>query len=80
MSLTCIHSQLCTDTPILPFCSVFISAITQIQKSGVILGQNCVRLSEAAHADLFFSKICFIKSTVNMLWDIGVTQIKGALL
>ena len=31
----------------------------------VILGQNCVRLSDAALDDLFFSKICFIKSSVN---------------
>ena len=35
--------------------------------TGVILDQTCVRLSEAALDHLFFSKIYFIKSSVNML-------------
>ena len=34
---------------------------------GVILGQNCIRLSDTALNDLFFSKICFIKSSINIL-------------
>ena len=33
----------------------------------VILGQNCVWLLDTALNDLFFSKICFIKNSVNML-------------
>ena len=36
--------------------------------SEIIVVQNCVRLSNAAFNDLFFfSKICFIKSSLNML-------------
>ena len=34
----------------------------------VILGQNCVQLLDAILDDLFFSKICFIKSSVDMMW------------
>ena len=34
---------------------------------GVILGKNCIRLSDAALYDLIFSKIYFIKNSVNML-------------
>ena len=33
----------------------------------VILDQNCARFSDDALNDLFFSNICFIKSSVNML-------------
>ena len=36
--------------------------------SGGILGQNYVCHSNAAFSDLSFSKVCFIKSSVNMLW------------
>ena len=36
--------------------------------AGVILGQFCIWISDAALDDLFFfSKICFIKSSVNIL-------------
>ena len=35
--------------------------------SEIIPGQNSVRLSDAALDYLFFSKICFIKSSLNML-------------
>ena len=42
-------------------------ALPGLVYSEVILGQNCVRLSDAALDDLFFSKTCFIKSSVNML-------------
>ena len=34
---------------------------------GLIVLQNCVRLLYTVLDDLFFSKICFIKSSVNML-------------
>ena len=46
----------------------------------VILGQHYVRLSDAALNNSFFSKICFIKSSSNMLLNIGVVQIWGAFL
>ena len=50
------------------------------EKSGVIVGQKCIQLLGTALDDLF-SKICFIKSSVNMLrTNLGVAQITGALL
>ena len=33
--------------------------------SGIIVGHNCVQLSDAALDDLFLSKICFMKSSVK---------------
>ena len=36
--------------------------------TGVVVGQKYVRLWEAALDNLFLSKICFIKSIVNILW------------
>ena len=44
-----------------------LELVTFLQLSGVILGQNCVGLSDAALDDLFLSRICFIKSRVPML-------------
>ena len=47
---------------------------------GDILGQNCVRLSDAALDDLLFSKICFIKISGKFLcMNIGVAQVRSAL-
>ena len=40
-----------------------------VYNSGVILGLNCIWLSDAALADLFFLTICFIKSSLNMQWS-----------
>lgn len=36
--------------------------------NGVVVGQKYVRLWEAALDNLFLSKICLIKSIVNILW------------
>ena len=52
---------------ILKLTKILLQQSEKEELSGVILGKNCVRLSEAAPDDLFFSKICFIKSSVNVL-------------
>ena len=38
-----------------------------MRESRVIISQNCVKLSDAALDDLLFSKICFSKSSVDIL-------------
>ena len=38
-----------------------------MHESRVIISQNCVKLSDAALDDLLFSKICFSKSSVDIL-------------
>ena len=38
-----------------------------MHESRVIISQNCVKLSDAAFDDLLFSKICFSKSSVDIL-------------
>ena len=45
-------------------------------KLGVILGQNCVLLSDTALNNLFFSKMLFIKSSANMLWTSGLLKLE----
>ena len=50
-----------------------------IYVSEVILGQNCVWLSEAALNDLFFQKLFYQKQFKHAM-NIGVAQIWGALL
>ena len=51
---------------------MFLALVPVLQQNnhpqpGVILGQNCVQLSDAALNDLFFSKISFVKNNLNML-------------
>ena len=40
---------------------------------------TCIQLSNSALNDLLFSKIYFIKNSVNMLMNIWIAQIIGAL-
>ena len=48
------------------FMELIIKGRQHLRLAGVILGQKCFQLLHAAVNDLFFSKICFIKSA-NML-------------
>ena len=52
-----------------------VVVVTKFYLSGVIVGQNYIQLLNTALNDLLFSKICFIKSSENML-QTGVPQIR----
>ena len=54
-------------------------AFSDITESGVILGQNCVRLTDAALNDLFFSNLFYQKQYIYAM-NIGVAQVRSALL
>ena len=47
--------------------------------SGVILGQDCVQLSDAALDDLYFLKNLFYQKQCNYAMNLGVAQIRVAL-
>ena len=52
-----------------------------LSSTGVILGQNCVRLSDAALNGLFFFfKNLFYQRECKYVRNIGVAQSRGALL
>ena len=50
----------------------------QKPKTGLILGQNCVGLWNAALDDLFFFKKFFYQKPCKYTVNIGVAQIRGA--
>ena len=50
-----------------------------IWKEAIILGQNCIRLSDAALNDFFFENL-FYQKLCNYAMSLGVDQIRGALL
>ena len=60
----------CAKIPIL--CTIYILP-------GVILGQNCVWLSDAALDDLFFFEKVFVESGVNMPVNIGLLKLEVPL-
>ena len=53
---------------------VIIYQVYEHVNSGVILGQNCIQLSDSALDDLFFSRIYFIKISANMLEPQGLLK------
>ena len=54
--------------------------VSKCSGPGLILGQNCVQLSEAALDDLFFSKIYFYQKHCKCAMNIDFAQIRGALV
>lgn len=48
------------------FCNSASKLMKQNLRVGVILDQNCIQILDATLNDLFFSKTCFIKSSLNM--------------
>lgn len=48
------------------FCNSASKLMKQNLLVGVILDQNCIQILDATLNDLFFSKTCFIKSSLNM--------------
>ena len=51
--------------------SVFSAILYIFYFLDIILGQNCIQLLDPTLSD-FFLEISFIKSTVNMLWTLGL--------
>ena len=58
----------------------FTCPSAMVTHSGVILGQNCVRLSDATLDDIFFFKNLFDQKQCRYAMNIEVGKIRGALL